>query len=140
MCLQIILGATQPLPLSEYAPQCEDKYDGLITVSPGCKATTPEEKKTFPTRTLYWIKPRDWGCACKLRLNYPDAPAICRAIADFLERSLEYVPDLQLYATDDECNWIAPERIGQLCPNDLRTWVTQFREGEFFQVIPDPNL
>ena len=58
-------------------------------------------------------------------------------LAAFLERSFDFSDDLQLYVAPEDYgdSGVVPSRIDYLGPSDIRTWMTYFNEGDFFQVI-----
>jgi hypothetical protein len=141
VCYPLILGSEEPLPISQYAPQEEDKEDGQIYVRAIGQANSRDARAIFATRYLYYIFARHTGDACGFSGNYEEAQAARRELAEFLERSLELVADLRLYAAYEDFgdSGALPTKFDYIAPSDIRTWVPGFLEGDFFQVLPDDS-
>jgi hypothetical protein len=136
VCHPLILGSVEPLPVSQYAPQ-EDEEVGQIYVRAIGKAESRDTQAIFSTRDLYYIYARSTGDACGFSGNYKEAQDAREELADFLERSLELDADLRLYVAYETFgdSGAIPTRFDYIGPSDIRTWVTRFLEGDFFQVI-----
>lgn len=144
-CIDLIFGSKDPLPVSQYAPDRDDDTDGHIQITSVGKAKCPDEQAIFSTRYLYYIRTRHTSCACGFTGNYMEAENARRDLANFLERSLELVADLQLYVACDDFgdSGVVPSRIDCIGPNDI-CWMNGFTEHDlglgkkvprFFQVI-----
>lgn len=137
MCHPLVLGSVETLPISQYTPDRHDETDGHIYVDSLNKATSYDSQVIFSKRFLYYISTRHTGDACGFSGEYNEAESARRELAAFLERSLEFCADLQLFValTDYGDSGVVPSRLDYVGPSDIRTWMTSFTPGDFFQVI-----
>ncbi len=137
MCICLILGSTGQLPILKYAPYEDDKTDRHIYVRSSGKAKNRDERAIFPNRNLYIISSRHTGDGCGFLGNWDIAVNARQDLATFLEQSLKFVSDLQLFIAwhDFGESGVIPSRFDQIGPSDIRTWVEHFNPNDFFQLI-----
>lgn len=139
MCHPLVVASRTPLPIFQYTRGEADAFAGQIYVSHFEATESPDSRVIFPLRFLYAVSTGHTGDACGFSGEYSDAASARGELADFLERSLEFSSDLQMYVAPEQYgdSGVAPLKMDHVAPGDIRTWMTVFVEGDFYQIVRD---
>jgi len=139
MCHPLVIASARPLPYLRYSRGEHDASNGQIYVSYFEDSKSRDSLVLFPTRFLYCISTGHTGDACGFSGDYGDAVTARIELAAFLDSSFEFSDDLQIYvaAGDYGDSGVLPTSLNDVGPSDIRSWMTVFNQGEFFQVIQE---
>jgi hypothetical protein len=132
LCIAIYLSSDKPLHALAW-----DLPGRVISL---CEIDGETEARTvFSKPHVYSIGSRKTGDGCGFQGDSKDSQMAREALANFLERALELVPDLEMFIAflDPYNEFPAPERFEKVGPSDFRTWITQFDPNSFIVVIKE---
>jgi hypothetical protein len=135
--MELIVASEKELtwvPELKWAPKLR-----AICVSEVRRENHPAIAAVFSKQHIYAIGAMPVGCACGFYGENEDARRAREDLSAFLERALDAVPELELFAHYCEPATVAvlPSSIDTIGPNDIRDWRWDFKCDEFLLVVKD---
>jgi hypothetical protein len=133
MCIQIYVASAKSLPYSQWSiPRWDIEVSGPIVDS-------SDMAGVFSKPYIYTVYATPTGDGCGFQYDNLKGQQAREALADFLERALSVVPELELFVRyfDPTTGVAKPTSYDQIGPSDIRTWRSQFTPDEFLVVTEE---
>ena len=129
-CLHIVIASDERLPSGEWEVPSRD----ITVLGPLDKA--PTSTRVFSRHFLYAVRTKRTGDGCGFQGDSHQSRQAREALAAYLDQALERVPELELFVdfVNATTPGVEPSRYDQIGPDDIRTWRSCFRPGEFLVV------